>query len=353
MALRYRDFEKLDPMEQFFQAHYQYVHDPSDDSRRHYEETAAKFPFLFRDGRDPFTGHSREEHSITPESRYFREGTHVVLWRHHRYSPINWHGHEFFELIYVWQGRCDQYIEDHQFAMSQGDLCILPPNMIHTTHTDEADSIVINILIRTSTFNQIFMNLLSDFEILSRFFLCSLYEKKQNSFLYFRCGHDPFMQRLVRQMYEEYYRDDPYTPQILHGFISILLGTLLRHHGKDVYHTLPSSNTGISVSKVLSYITEHIQDVTLKQMADHFGYNESYTSSLIKEITGRNFRDLVREQRAREASRLLSSSSLTLAEIMEQVGYHDPSHFYKSFRSMFGVTPNQYRGLHPRETSDE
>lgn len=346
MPLKYRDFEKLDRLERLFQAHYQYLKEPTELNRLRYQKLADQFPHLFYDGKNPFIGHTKEDHRITPESAYFREGTHIVLWRHHRYSPINWHGHEFFELVYVWQGRCDQYIEEQKIPMQQGDLCILPPNLLHTTHTDEEDSIVINILIRTTTFNQTFINLLSDYEILSRFFLCSLYEKKQNSYLYFRCGYDPFLQKLVRDMYEEYYRDDPYSPQILHGYISILLGTLLRSHGNNVYHTLPASNTGISVSEVLFFIAEHIQDITLKQMADHFGYNESYISLLIKEITGRNFRDLVREQRSREASRLLSNSHLTLSEIMDRVGYHDPSHFYKAFRSTFGVTPNQYRSQH-------
>ncbi|MCI8496817.1 MAG: AraC family transcriptional regulator [Clostridiales bacterium] len=351
MALEYRDFEKLDPLELFLQSHYEYTQNPSEENRRRYEEMAVHFSYLFRNGRDPFIGHTREDHSVTPESRYFRDGVHIVLWRHHRYSPINWHAHEFFELVYVWRGQCDQYIADRQFVMQQGDFCILPPNMMHTTHTDEEESIVVNILIRTTTFNQVFMNLLSNFEILSRFFLTSLYEKKQNSFLYFRCGDDPTIQSLIRRMYEEYYRDDPYTPQLLNGCFSILLGILLRYHRNDVYHTLSSSNTGIRVSKILSYITANLSDITLGQMAEYLGYNESYTSSLIKEITGRNFRDLVREQRTQEASRLLVSSDLPLSEIMQQVGYHDPSHFYKAFRTTFGMTPSQYRSEHqpPKE----
>jgi transcriptional regulator GlxA family with amidase domain len=43
------------------------------------------------------------------------------------------------------------------------------------------------------------------------------------------------------------------------------------------------------------------------------------------------------------AKELLESTSLSVSEIMERVGFFDAAHFYRTFRSQTSISPKRYR----------
>jgi AraC-like DNA-binding protein len=50
-----------------------------------------------------------------------------------------------------------------------------------------------------------------------------------------------------------------------------------------------------------------------------------------------------RARRMEEARTLLSSTFLSIKEVMTQVGINSDSHFAHDFKSVFGLTPTEYR----------
>ncbi len=340
----HQPFEEMIDLEQFCHAKHIWLKNPTADNKANMDAAAAAAPRLFADGRDPWTGNTKETATFTQERRFFPEGYHIATVRHPRYKPTNWHGHDFFELIYVDSGSCTHYIGDEVLHMQAGDFCILPPNMLHAMYTDRDDSLIVNVLIRKSTFDQIFRPLLSSYDILSDFFQHCLYQKENNAYLLFSCGSDGQIRSLVRSMYDEYISRQPYSPSILIGQLTQLLGSLMRYHKEDVYQVMGERKPSpVNVSKMLTYIQTHLKTVTLRDLAQEFSYSESRVSTLIKESTGRNFRDIIRAEKAHHAARLLQNADLSLADVVEQVGYSDMSQFYKSFRAVYGMTPVQYR----------
>lgn len=93
----------------------------------------------------------------------------VLLSKHPRYTTPFDHSHTFFELIFIYDGECTNCIDGKDIYMKSGDLCIVPPNVSHSL-TVVSDTLLLNILVRTTTFQEIFGALNSNKNILSEFF---------------------------------------------------------------------------------------------------------------------------------------------------------------------------------------
>ena len=82
--------------------------------------------------------------------------------------------------------------------------------------------------------------------------------------------------------------------------------------------------------------------MSLKKIAEQFHLNPSYISQLIRSETGLTYTQYLTELRITKAKELLRTSSLTLAEISEAVGFNDYFYFIKKFKKEVGVTPGKY-----------
>lgn len=91
------------------------------------------------------------------------------------------------------------------------------------------------------------------------------------------------------------------------------------------------------------YIKEHYKDITLQSMASHFHLSEPYLSKFIKDKTGETFGNLVKECKLNKACNILKTSNMLVEDISNMIGYENPEHFIRVFKSIYGMTPLQYR----------
>ena len=83
--------------------------------------------------------------------------------------------------------------------------------------------------------------------------------------------------------------------------------------------------------------------ITLSFVAGYFHITVPYASSLIHQVTGKSFSDLVLEERMTESAKLLKESSLPISKVALLSGYQEPSYFMKVFKKYYGCTPSAYR----------
>lgn len=96
--------------------------------------------------------------------------------------------------------------------------------------------------------------------------------------------------------------------------------------------------------KAIAYMKEHyMEPLNLDFIAEECGLSTSYFSRKFKEQTGENYIDVLTDIRIREAQRLLSTTELSIGEIVEQVGYCDDKHFRRVFQKVTGLKPAEYR----------
>ena len=68
-----------------------------------------------------------------------------------------------------------------------------------------------------------------------------------------------------------------------------------------------------------------------------------YVSNLLKEKKGITLRQYIISYRLKLAKSLLELTSKSTQDIADECGFTDSSYFAKSFKSVFGVTPKEYR----------
>ncbi|TAF48257.1 MAG: AraC family transcriptional regulator [Oscillatoriales cyanobacterium] len=104
---------------------------------------------------------------------------------------------------------------------------------------------------------------------------------------------------------------------------------------------------GLDPSKlqiVINYINDHLnRDLHIAELANLVQMSPYYFSRLFKQSTGVTPHQYVTQCRIEKAKQLLKKPDLSITYISEQVGFHDQSHFSKTFCKIVGVTPKKYR----------
>lgn len=270
------------------------------------------------------------------------ENLDIVIHKHPRYMPDWDFVHEFYEVIFAYEGSFPLYLSEECVQMEQGHICILPPNTHHHISIQD-ESIAINIKIRKSTFITSFFPILSGNDTLAQFFQNTMYSVGYAEYILFRTGNDPILRDLVLQMLLESYHHQKFFAKIMNNYLSIMFLQLMR----DYEHTLETSTTNparlYKIENILTYIETNYRNVNLKMLSEKFHFSEQYISKFISENSGSTFKDIVTRIRLENASRLLKSSDLNINKIGEFVGYSSTEHFIRQFKKQFGVSPSAFR----------
>jgi AraC-like DNA-binding protein/quercetin dioxygenase-like cupin family protein len=281
-----------------------------------------------------------EDHIFNRDPNF--KNRNVVLMKHNRYSPFFEHFHSYFETFFVLSGSCTNTIGGRRLQMTAGQLCFIAPN-IHHSLTVFDDSIVINIIIRKSSFDEIFFNLLTANDILSRFFLGNLCLIHPIEYIIFDIGDDPELTEQLFALLIEQSQNDVHSDRIMDNLISIFFLLLVRKYGRRPIDWEQSSALRERYWDMITYIYNNFRTVSLTKTADRFNISTAHCSRLIKEITGKKFTDLVRDIRMKHAQIMLTSSSTRIYDISYFLGYENQETFIRAFKKWYGLSPTQYR----------
>jgi len=99
------------------------------------------------------------------------------------------------------------------------------------------------------------------------------------------------------------------------------------------------------LDNVEKYILDNIDNpITLEDIASEVGYNEAYITRVFKKEFGLTPHAFLINKRIEKAKRkLLKSKNVNLAQLSNEVGFYDQSHFSKVFKRVFAMTPNKYK----------
>jgi AraC-like DNA-binding protein len=105
-----------------------------------------------------------------------------------------------------------------------------------------------------------------------------------------------------------------------------------------------ASRTNLRVRKALDYVAAHLAEpVALNAAAAAAGVSRFRLAHLLKTATGQTLLQHARRLRMEEARRRLENSAASCAEIAQDLGFADQSHFTRQFRAAAGITPARYR----------
>jgi len=270
----------------------------------------------------------------------------ISISKHHRFIPIPAHQHDFIELFYVYSGSCTQIINGKKVTLSQGDMCILDTNVIHSIETTGENDIIINCLMRKDYFDTSLLSRLSSNDLISTFLVHAIYQSKDyNNFIIFHSKKRKKLHSLMKDLMCEYFDPSICSKEIINCYIILIFSELLQIYQDqtpEVQILNETANTK-NISKILEYIQKNYICTTLAETAKTFNFHPNYLSTLLKKTTGKSFKEIIHEQKLKKACTLLKNTDMTVEDISLEVGYNNFSFFYKKFKDAFGVTPLEYR----------
>lgn len=287
---------------------------------------------------------------VINSSKLMKEGESFAVHRHKRFIRFDNHRHDYIELIYVYSGEIKQIIGDKVVNIRSGEICILDPNVLHTIEPAMEKDVAINIIMTAGFFDSIFMSYLSENDIMSKFIINAIYNKKdKNSYLIFPCGENENIQFFMKKLLCEFYDMKVSHDTALHAYILLIFTELLREYKKSFSSSKEQNLNNTIMNELKNYLLKNYKEANLKTTSEHFHFNPEYLSRLIKNNTGESFVGFLQQVKLKESCNLLSNTDYTVEEIMDRVGYSNISHFYKLFKKNYNSTPLEFREASRRQ----
>ena len=180
---------------------------------------------------------------------------HILLYN----TEVTMHFHESIEILYVVKGEVEYRSNIHHHILHEGQAVFIPPYFSHyfTSLTpSETETLIIP--------SKYLVKFLKDYP---NTYFSKLDNQKYNQDLY-----------LFFKMFRSYQELGISNELLYSGFANHLLGFIATKYPSYSYKKLNTLMVKISI-----YLNENFQkDITLKMVANHFGYNISYFSRLFK-----------------------------------------------------------------------
>lgn len=279
---------------------------------------------------------------IIDSNKFLSQEELIDIRKHTRFIKFPEHKHNYIEFNYVYQGSLKEIIDGKEIRLKKGELIFLNQYINHELEVCGENDISINFIIKPEFFDFI-VKLLDNENIISRFLITTLYtDYHEGEYLYFKVSNDKNVQEILEKIIVELYTNEIMSKVTIKLLVGLLLVELVKRPESIEIYSVDNYDK-ILIIKVFKYIDKFYNKCSLSQIAEELNQPDYKLSKLIKKHTKMTFKELVQEKRLSKAIELLKVRDLSVLEIMEMVGYENPTYFYKIFKESYGVTPMEYR----------
>ena len=255
------------------------------------------------------------------------------------HDKTDYHSHRFSELALVIRGKGYHKYEDDERKINRGDVLYIPPGHRHGYLKGEKLA-VYNLLFREQEI-PFFPGDLAAME--GYYTLChadSAIRQQVSGTEGIKLDRDALeeiekmMEELNRELYES-------RPGWQTGTLSLFYGIFIKLcRGISCGN---STDRLIRSGEILAFLeNNYSSDLSLNQLADHFAMSVSTFQRFFRENFGRSPMGYLRELRLKRAAIKLEEGEDSLAQIAQDCGFFDASHFGRLFKQYWGVTPGDY-----------
>lgn len=127
------------------------------------------------------------------------------------------------------------------------------------------------------------------------------------------------------------------------GHLYLFIDSLIRSCASDQTGK-GSSLRNFYLKEAFTFIEQNFQNnISVEDIAACCGLNRSYFGKIFHESTGKSPQEFLISYRMTKAAELLKLTELSVADIGNAVGYPNQLHFSRAFKSVYGISPRQWR----------
>ena len=247
--------------------------------------------------------------------------------------------HPQLEIKYYVKGGCDILCDDEIIRVGEGDIVIISPFQMHSTRN--IDNVCeYHLLMFDLQF--LFSHERGKIDI---DYLLPIRDGK--IVLKNHIKSDEAVHRVIIELFEDLQRKSNGYELFVKGALYKVLGNLLEDEETrkiDNIKWTEYKKYKASLAPVFQYIDEHYNEkITLEMLAKVCNFSTKYFCKIFKDFTSLTPFDYVNRHRLYKAELDILSSTKTLAEIAEENGFCDVSHFSRYYKKVRGFSPSQLR----------
>ena len=295
-------------------------------------------------------------HPVWTESAWFAAGANdpVRCFFHQVSSCIGMHQNEFYELNIIVSGYGTHIMDGREISVKPGNMCVIPPNVTHGYLGEEGLN-VFHVLIQNKFLDRYVQELqeLPGFMLL--FEISPYISQRSTQVLTFQLG-DHNMKKIMHDIDGMIEMErSAYPGRHVHKTARLMcllseLSSYVYDSNRNIIST-PDTNTQI-ILKTMEFIRANSDaEISIDEIARDAGMSRSYYSKLFRQLTGCTPHAFILRCRIANARKLLCYTELSMADIAQQCGFYDSSHFIRVFSKQESITPSAYRLLHSRKAS--
>jgi len=260
------------------------------------------------------------------------------------------HTHDYIELAYVIEGEFAQRIMGRDVLFKKGEICLIDKNCVHQDYLHANKSIILFIGLANAAFDEAMVENIEERGILDFLHKALMKQKDIKQFLHFKPKFlkdetDEKLEELLLALLKEMEHRDKATRYICKGLLIRILHHISTNYEFYLSNEQRKTMNWLVYEEIIKYINENYADVTIRDLKDKFHFNEDYFNRLLKKKTGMTYSEYVQNVRLMQSEKLLRTTSLTIDEIADKIGYNNKGYFYKIFVEKYKMTPAKYRKM--------
>lgn len=235
------------------------------------------------------------------------------------------HGHEFYELEYILSGIGIYEMNGEKIRFSAGSVFVMTPVDIHAVKV-YGEITVINIMFSERW--------------LDESIIFSLIHAKGGVAVKLPALRRECFVNLCRNIITECQKDALFRERALKNMLECAIITVLRE--TDAIET---KHPGLSdMQRAILYIQNNFRkSITLADVAAQACLSRTYFSEKFHDYVGMPYQKYLISLRCTYAQRLLTYTDIAVTEICHASGFSSLSHFQRTFKSLYGVSPGGWR----------
>lgn len=166
--------------------------------------------------------------------------------------------------------------------------------------------------------------------------------------LYLSKKEEVVIEGIFRSIEQEYLTAiDSFSQNVMVAQIEVLLNYSNRFYNRQFITRKPANND--MLAKLEAFLEDHFNNhtttglPTVKAIADSLHVSPNYLSDMLRIHTGQNTQQHIHNKLIEKAKELLSTSTLSVAEVAYRLGFEHPQSFNKVFKRKMNVSPLAFR----------